>query len=103
MTSFIVPIQPMERMSFAEEVTNEKAAGAGTAIPFQSVLQDAVTQLKDAQAVAAADGYRLTMGDVDNLAQLQINAQKAETMLQTTVQLTSRVVNAYKEIMQMQI
>lgn len=102
MAAFIVPIQPMERMELFKEPVQEAAAD-GAAIPFQSLLQDAVTQLQDAQAVTASDGYRLALGDVDNLAQMQINSQKAEALLQTTVQLTTRMVNAYKEIMQMQI
>ena len=45
----------------------------------------------------------LVNGDADDLAQIQINSMKTSTLLQTTVQLTSRMVNTYKEIMQMQV
>ena len=80
---FIVPITPMEKMEFS---TTEK-----------------VTDVKEADKLSDIDGAGLSLGNADDLAQIQINMLKAETMLQTTVQITSRAVNAYKEIMQIQV
>ena len=59
--------------------------------------------LETLQAQSAEDSRKLALGEIDNIAQVQINALKTSTMLQTTVQLTSRAVGAYKEIMQMQV
>ena len=94
-----VPIQPMEKMSFGQTtpVTAEKSSG------FGAILENAMKDLETLQAQSAEDSRKLALGEIDNIAQVQINALKTSTMLQTTVQLTSRAVGAYKEIMQMQV
>ena len=43
------------------------------------------------------------MGDVSSLHSMMINSAMEATAVETVVQLTSRAVSAYKEIMQMQI
>ncbi|MCI8600847.1 MAG: flagellar hook-basal body complex protein FliE [Oscillospiraceae bacterium] len=99
---YIVPIQAMtglEKLQEAREVNAPEPSGGS----FKDILSQAYADYQQAKAVADQDGYLLAFGEADNLAQIQINAMKAETMLQTTVQLTSRMVSAYKEIMQMQI
>ena len=91
---FIVPITPMEKMDFSK-VENVKTAAEATEGGFASLLDNAIDEFKKADA--------LSIGNADDLAQIQINMLKAETMLQTTVQITSRAVNAYKEIMSIQV
>lgn len=102
---FIVPIKPLESMDFSklggQAPTPEETTPGG--LPFADILQSASETLSQVQATAEADSYQLAFGNVDNLAQVQINSMKAEAMLNTAVQLTSRTVNAYKEIMQMQV
>ncbi|MCQ5130673.1 flagellar hook-basal body complex protein FliE [Butyricicoccus faecihominis] len=95
-----IPITPMDPIKTAAKPETVRQQ---TQIPFENVLEDAVTALQQAQATAEGDAYRLAIGDVDDLAQVQVNMLKAESMVQTTVQLTTRIVNAYKEIMQMQV
>ena len=63
----------------------------------------AINEFKEADKLSDIDNAQLSLGNADDLAQIQINTLKAETMLQTTVQITSRVVNAYKEIMSIQV
>ena len=99
MTSFITPIQPMQ-LEGNKTTPLENSSGS---MPFQNILSQAIDQTQELSAISEQDNINLISGDVDNLAQIQINSLKAKTMLQTTVQLTTRVVNAYKEIMQMQI
>ena len=94
---FIVPITPMEKMDFSstEKVTTAKDV---TENAFSSILDSAIESFKEADKLSDIDGAGLSLGNADDLAQIQINMLKAETMLQTTVQITSRAVNAYKEI-----
>ena len=94
----ITPIQPM---AFSKISGVEKSEGSGT--PFLNILKDAADEYTSLQKIADVDSEALVLGDADNPAQIQINSLKAEAALQTTVQLTSRVVSAYKEIMQMNI
>ena len=95
----IEPIQPMEKMVLGATSTPAEKAGTG----FGELLSNAVQELESAQKQSDADSMKLAIGDVDDLAQVQIDAMKTSTMVQTAVQLTTRAVNAYKEIMQMQI
>lgn len=102
MPAFIVPIQPMESIK-TSDFSKSTSTQLTTDLPFHDILTQALDGLESATTASTQDGYNLALGDVDDLAQLQINSLKAQNMLQTTVQLTTRAVNAYKEIMQMQI
>ena len=99
---FIVPITPMEKMDFSKTET-VKTASSATESGFSSLLDNAINGFKEADKLSDIDNAQLSLGNADDLAQIQINTLKAETMLQTTVQITSRVVNAYKEIMSIQV
>lgn len=94
-------IQPISPMTFSKIGETEKSSGASTS--FSNVLKDAVNEYTALQETADADSTALALGETDNLAQIQIDSLKAEAALQTTVQLTSRVVSSYKEIMQMPV
>jgi len=102
MSSFFTPIQPIKPMTFSDGKSESTGKTEG-ATPFSNVLKEAISEYEDLQQVTEQDAHSLAMGEADNLAQIQINSMKAQAALQTTVQLTSRVVNAYKEIMQMQV
>lgn len=103
MASFFSEIKPIEPIhplvslsSSSDSVTDKKSS-------FQTLLNQSVDQLEHLESVSKSDSTKLATGDTDHLAQMQINMLKAEVAMQTTVQVTSRVVNAYKEIMQMQV
>ncbi|MFI3114679.1 MAG: flagellar hook-basal body complex protein FliE [Clostridia bacterium] len=97
---FINAITPME---FGETTSQQTINTNSTGLPFASLLTDAIAETNRLQQITEEDSQNILMGNIDNLAQVQINSLKAESMVQTTVQLVSRVVNCYKEIMQMQV
>ncbi len=102
---FIVPISQMPSIS---EIQQSKAATQATNkntknIPFADMLANAMREANEAQAIASQDSYELAMGKTDDLHNVMINAAKARTALEFTVELTSRAVNAYNEILRMQI
>lgn len=102
MNSFFTPIQPIKPLVFAEDKI-AKTEDKRSTVPFANMLKEAVNEYETLQETAQQDSEALAMGDADNVAQIQINAMKEKAALQTVVQLTSRAVNAYKEIMHMQI
>ncbi len=102
MSSFITPIQPIKPI-ISSMGKSDSAGTQGSAIPFADMLKEAMTEYDTLSQQSDEDGNALAVGSVDNLAQIQIDSMKAQAALQTTVQLTSRMVSAYKEIMQMQI
>lgn len=98
------PIIPMEKIKgLSAPGTTGGGAANSSATSFQTVLGDYLREADRLMQTAEQDEARLVLGQADDLAQIQINALKAEAALQTAVQITSRAVNAYKEIMQMQV
>jgi flagellar hook-basal body complex protein FliE len=70
---------------------------------FANVLTDAI---KSADATDAADKQgtaALLSGDVNNLSDVVVESQKADISLRLTVQIRNRVIDAYNEVMRMQV
>lgn len=73
---------------------------------FQSVLDAAVnmlTETNDLENDVAAAEMEFTLGLADNPHDMQIAAKKALTALQYTTAVRDKMLEAYKEIMNMQI
>ncbi|WP_312643770.1 flagellar hook-basal body complex protein FliE [Hydrogenoanaerobacterium sp.] len=101
---FIVPISQMPAIAPIEKSAVQAARPeANTGMPFKQIFEEAVDNLRETQAQSNEDAYRLAMGQADDLHNIMINSEKAATALELTVQLTSRAVAAYNEIMRMQI
>lgn len=98
----IIPISSMAMLQDSPLVTNP-AAGAVAGIPFQNMFEQALRNVEETQAVKDADTRALALGTVDDLAAVQINAQKATLAVQTMVELRNRVLDAYNEIMRVSV
>ena len=73
---------------------------------FDSVFQSALNLLKETNDLsndAELEEIRFAMGDSENLHDLTIALQKAEVAIQYTVAVRDKVLEAYKEIMNMQM
>lgn len=73
---------------------------------FASLFDKAVESLSTTNAYlsdAENEELRWALGETDNTHELTIALQKASTALQYTVAVRDRVLDAYKEIMNMQI
>jgi flagellar hook-basal body complex protein FliE len=101
---FIVPITPLPSIGSVEQADSlRQSTEKNVHIPFADIFQETLTNYEEAKAVSSEDAYRLAMGLEDDLHTVMINSEKATAALELTVQLTSKAVNAYKEIMQMQV
>ncbi|MBP3421067.1 MAG: flagellar hook-basal body complex protein FliE [Lachnospiraceae bacterium] len=73
---------------------------------FASFLDSAMANIKSTNAYlsdAENEKLRFAMGETDNTHDLTIAMQKASTALQYTVAVRDKFLEAYKEIMNMQI
>jgi flagellar hook-basal body complex protein FliE len=70
---------------------------------FGKFLSDAISKVNDSQIESNKMTEALIKGDVDNLHQVMITAEKASITLQTTVEVRNKVIEAYQEIMRMQV
>ncbi|MEM1485251.1 flagellar hook-basal body complex protein FliE [Oscillospiraceae bacterium PP1C4] len=98
----IVPISSMNPMTSITQSGLDVSKSSG-GVPFSDILENALKDVRETQEVAKQDSYELAMGTSDNLAGVMINSAKAATAIEMAVQLTTRAVSAYKEIMQMQV
>ena len=96
----------------ATQYVNE-ALGSGTKVQesnsedvFSSILSSAMQMIKetnDLSNTANAEQMNFALGYSDNTHDLAIAQQKAALSLQYTVAVKNKVIEAYKEIMNMQI
>jgi len=101
---YIVPLSGLENIqSIQSKDIPESSAGLGAGLPFKQLLQEAVQNLSEVQETNIQDTYDLATGSVSDLYELSIHSAMQQTAVEMTVQLASRAVSAYKEVLQMQI
>lgn len=97
----IIPIQPIESLEALRQPTQVKATGVE--LPFQSLFQDAINQVKETDQVAKDEVYKLATGQTDNVHDVMIASQKATMSVQVLVQLRNKALDAYNEVMRMNV
>jgi len=70
---------------------------------FKALLLDALHKVNQQQIVAEQLNEQLALGQVENMHDVMIASEKAGLSLQLVIQVRNRVVEAYQEIMRMQI
>lgn len=70
---------------------------------FKDVLKSAIEQVNQAQLDSDQKTTDFANGKIDDLHNVMISAQKASVMLETGVQMQKKVIDAYNEVMRMQI
>lgn len=83
-----------------------KVAGDDSDGSFDSIFKSALNMVNETNELSNAaelEEIRFAMGDSENLHDLTIALQKAEVAIQYTVAVRDKVLEAYKEIMNMQI
>ncbi|MFC0188899.1 flagellar hook-basal body complex protein FliE [Fictibacillus aquaticus] len=70
---------------------------------FKEALYEAINTVNDAQIQSNKATEALMTGKTDNLHQVMIAAEKASITLQTAVEIRNKAVEAYQEMMRMQI
>ncbi len=97
----LTPIRPIQSMEGGTAAPGAPSMGSG--LPFADLLGQAMRDVADAQGAAAGDAADLVMGTGDDLHSIMIRSAMETTAIETAVELTTRVVAVYKEIMQMQV
>ncbi len=85
-------------------LTNDttKANGGDFSSVFNSML-DSLNETNDLQNLAEEEEIRFALGESENTHDLLVAMTKANVALQYTVAVRDKMLEAYKEIMQMQI
>ena len=99
-------IIPATRMAGAGDLTDLKKDSTVKAVPekrFDSVLKEAVREADQAIKDTQIMDMKLASGQVDNLHTALIQAEKTAAAVEFTTQITTKAVNAYNQIMGMQV
>lgn len=101
---FIIPMNSNINTSGINSISpnSEKSAatsGNGTGLGFKEVFQDVIQNVEETEAATEMDAYKLSIGEMDDMHTMIINAAKADVALQTMVQLRNKFLDAYSEIM----
>lgn len=99
-------INPLSVQALATKITpseNMKIKPAEVQESFSNMLKSAINEVNNAQVKSDILTEKLANGENVQLHDVMIASQKASIMLETTLQVRNKVVEAYQSIMRMQI
>ena len=82
---------------------NGKPAGANGAKSFSEFLGDALNEVNSLEKQSYDAVNNLAAGKIQDLSEVTIAGEKANIALQLTMQIRNKAVEAYQEIMRMQV
>lgn len=85
----------------AKATSSALAAGKGGA--FQQVIAQAIDQTVQLQQASKEETTKFLTGETDDLHKVMIAGEKAGLAFQLTLQVRNKMVEAYQEVMRMQI
>jgi flagellar hook-basal body complex protein FliE len=95
--------QPSLRIEAPKLPTFDSATKAGNPGEFQSLLADAINRVEDARLTARTSVDRFLAGENEEIHNVVLNTQRSEIAFEAFLQVRNKVVNAYQEIMRMQM
>lgn len=72
-------------------------------VKFSDLLNNAIEKVDELQKKADSSAIALATGDINNMHDVMIDMQQAEMALQFTIQVRNKILEAYQEIMRMQV
>jgi len=85
------------------KILNQENKSQGEVISFGDYLQTALNSVNQLQLDSTQIGIDFAAGKTDNIHEVMIAGEKADIAMQLTMQIRNKVVDAYNEIMRMQI
>ncbi|CUH96082.1 hypothetical protein P22_2170 [Propionispora sp. 2/2-37] len=97
-------IEPIKLMPVGSRISmDEVAKVADTEKTFGQFLADALNDVNELQKNSNKASIDLAAGRVEDVSQVMIAAEKANVALQLTMQVRNKIVDAYQEVMRMQV
>lgn len=78
-------------------------AQAASPATFEGLLGGGLNSVNRAMLRTESDAQRLAAGEIQNLHQVMINLEEAKMGFQLVMQVRNRMLEAYQEVMRMQI
>jgi len=104
MAQLLHRIQANEVLSPGKVPQNSAVGGPGNGPDFSSLLKQSVDKVNELQKQSSSLGKSLELGDANvSLAEVMIAKQKAGVAFQSVLQVRNKLVDAYKQVMSMQV
>ncbi len=89
--------------SLSIEGPSSTSSTTGTGKSFADTLKDAVGNVNEAQKASDKAMQNLATGKTDNVAEVMIASEKADIAFKVMVQVRNKIIDAYQEVMKMQV
>jgi flagellar hook-basal body complex protein FliE len=103
MESFKIGGQVGPKTFQIEKSFQDSALDRTSGASFADTLKQAIGQVNDLHKASDKAAQNLATGKTDNVADVMIAAEKADIALRVMVQVRNKVIDAYNEIMKMQV
>jgi flagellar hook-basal body complex protein FliE len=99
---FVQRTSPLQQLKEFE--SKQLGKGEGSPAPdFRRVLEDALAEVNEVHKNSNTQVEKLLAGDITDVHSAMIALQKADLSFQMVVQVRNKLVDAYHEIMRMQV
>lgn len=92
-----------ESKSLRIDQPNSTSASGQAGPSFADTLKDAIGQVNELQKASDKGMQDLATGRTDNVADVMIATEKADIAMRVMVQVRNKIIDAYNEIMKMQV
>lgn len=102
--SFLTPLQEAKKVSTGDlQRIKESVDSDVSKVSFAETLQKAVHKVDTLQKIADKKVQELSTGKTTNIPEVMIAVEKADIALKLMVQVRNKVIDAYQEVMKMQV
>ena len=82
---------------------SKTSVSEASSVSFADTLQNAVMKVNDLQQTADVKMEKLSTGETTDIADVKIAAEKADIALRLMTSIRNKMIDAYQEIMKMQV
>jgi flagellar hook-basal body complex protein FliE len=96
-----ISMQPLKTVASLQP--NNKLTPSEVSEQFSGFLNKAMNDLNEQQAAVDDVNQKFVKGEISDVHQVMLTSEKASLGLQLTVQVRNKMIEAYQEIMRMQV
>ena len=101
--SGILAISPINPITGIKNPVPPSVVGTSQSGGFEAALEEAIFRVNQSQSEAKDSASRLLAGENEELHQVALATQRAEIEFELLLQVRNKAVQAYQEIMRMQL
>jgi len=99
----VAGIEALQAQQMLDPAIAAHAGAAQSGASFAQLVGQGLNEVNQKLAATQADMQRLAVGDVQNLHEIMIRLEEAQLAFQLVLQVRNRFLEAYQDVMKMQI